>query len=444
MISSYRADSTFEVRPDRSDLTLETALAATPFGYLGNPQFFSGFLSRPEITAAALLTVADVASARYFDLAAVRARSLDPVVTASGDQLRFESFSACNGVHARLDILSSGIDSGEVSFGTTNVDINQPLRTALAKLGRDQLVHLAVGADALSMSTIDDHHVERQVEMPDRWIRGFAETPGIAQRMTLRGTLPGNAIGPFLSELPKGAPGPSYHFAATPAGLRRSVRPMTDSVHLAGTARLSAATRVARYATSLNVYGNDDGASGWVFELPGARLTLLLSPEPYRGFSGEGGLLDDLARSPSAAAATQLSELLAWETIVNPAALAEQSGLTLHDVRGGLSHLAASGTIGFDLTEQAWFHRELPIDPDRVIRDNPRLVAARMLVESRAIAKTGDTWVVATGDHHHYVDRLHDGFRCSCLWWAKYVGRRGACKHILAVTISEGLTASLE
>jgi hypothetical protein len=80
----------------------------------------------------------------------------------------FEAFSACNGVYARLEPLADGIDSGGVAFGTTNVDVNQPLHTALAGLARDSLVHVAVGDDALHVATLDSAHVERKVDMPDR------------------------------------------------------------------------------------------------------------------------------------------------------------------------------------------------------------------------------------------------------------------------------------
>ena len=309
-MNGYVTESALIADGDRSALTLETAFGATPDGDVAHPQFFRGFLARPEVAAAGLLTVADVAATRYFDLTVAR-RSLDPVVTSSGDRLRFESFSGCNGVYARLDVLSDGIESGELGFGTTNVDINQPLRTALAATRRSQLLHVAVGADALTVSTLDETHIEREVELPDRWVRGFAETPVIAERMTHRATLPGAAATRFLASLPQAAPGPSFYLVPVAGGLRQSVRPIPGSVHLAGTARLSAAARIARFATSVELWGDEGGASGWVFVLPGARLTLLMSPEPYRGFSGEGGLLEDLAHTASDDAAARLSEFLA-------------------------------------------------------------------------------------------------------------------------------------
>lgn len=82
---------------------------------------FHGFLTAPAAAAAAVLTVADVAAAR-FDVS--EGASLDPVVTAGGGLLRLESFSGCGGVYARLDILPPGLDGGEVGHGTTNVDVN--------------------------------------------------------------------------------------------------------------------------------------------------------------------------------------------------------------------------------------------------------------------------------------------------------------------------------
>ncbi len=71
----------------------------------------------------------------------------DPVVTCNGDRLRFESFSACGGVYARLDVLQEALDGDVVELGTTNVDVNVPLRKALARVGGNDPLHLAVGDD---------------------------------------------------------------------------------------------------------------------------------------------------------------------------------------------------------------------------------------------------------------------------------------------------------
>ncbi|MFC7110966.1 hypothetical protein ACFQQB_67560 [Nonomuraea rubra] len=78
--------------------------------------------------AASLLGVADVALARYHQPQSRPGWVRDPVVTCNGDRLRFESFSACGGVYARLDLLNGALDGEVFDRGTTNVDVNAPLR----------------------------------------------------------------------------------------------------------------------------------------------------------------------------------------------------------------------------------------------------------------------------------------------------------------------------
>lgn len=419
-MNTYRAASV--LTPD--ELALETALGATPSGLVDHPTFFRGFVAQPAVVAAGLLAVADVAATRYFDLAALRA-SVDPVVTASGDRLRFEAFSVCNGVHARLDLLTDGIESGEVAFGTTNVDVNPPLRAGLAGVGRADLLHLTVGPDELRVATLDGTHVERKVDLPDRWVRGFAETPAVGARMRPAFEVTGPEVAPFLFGLPRAAPGPTVAVAPTPRGPRVTVATAPGAVALAGTGRLTAARRIARFARGLAVHGDPAGASGWVFDLPGARLTLMLTAEPYRGFSGEGGLLRDLAGPADDGDAHAVLTHLAWEPVIDPDWLASATGLPRVRVDTALATLAASGKVGFDLAEQAWFHRELPMDVERAHRDNPRLVAARTLVAAGEVVRDGDRWRAG----RHWVS----GETCTCRWYARYRGGRGPCTHVLAV-----------
>lgn len=414
---------------------LETARGLTPDGLVEHPDFFNGLLSRPDVIATGLLAVARVAGTRYsIDLAELR-RNLDPVVTAGGDRLRFESFSECNGVHARLDVLGDGLDSGEMSFGTTNVDINQPLRGALGRMRSSDLVHLAVGAEALRVSSLDETHEERRVDMPNRWVRGLAETPWLARGMDHRATLDKAGLVPFLNGLSRTGSGQTFHLVPTPNGLRMSASPTRRSILLAGTGRLAVLTSIARFATRLDVYAHPGGSSGWVVHLPHARMTLLLSPGAHRGFSGEGSVLVPLSHPGGEVAAAALHPHLKWQPVIDPAHLARATGLTDAAVHGGLAHLAVSGRVGFDLTEQAWFHRELPLDPDRVLGDNPRLVSARRLVEGGAVTPTGAGWSVASADYAKEVRREDAGLVCTCEWEYKHAGSRGPCKHVLAVLI---------
>ncbi|MDQ0810661.1 hypothetical protein QFZ63_002375 [Streptomyces sp. B3I7] len=112
-------------------LAPETSGGVTPVGDVAGPHFFSGFLTAPTAAAAGPLAVADVGAARY--PGPPRNASLDPVVTAAGDRLRSVSFSGRCGVCARPDVLGSGLDGDDFGHGTTNVDVDPPLRQALSR-----------------------------------------------------------------------------------------------------------------------------------------------------------------------------------------------------------------------------------------------------------------------------------------------------------------------
>ncbi|MCY0917402.1 MULTISPECIES: SWIM zinc finger family protein [unclassified Streptomyces] len=426
-------------------LNLETAGGLTPTGADAHPQFFSGFLSAPQAAARALLAVADVASARYYQRT-LRA-SLDPVVTGNGDRLRFESFSGCCGVYARLDVLPDGLRGADTGHGTTNVDVNNPLREALSRLAGDDPLHLRVGPDELAVTTLDGPVVEKKVPLPDRWLRGFAEAQAVTTGFDLRAELTAAETARFLRSLPRTAAGGGAASAAlwvVPAGrtLRPTTRPVPGAVCLPGPERLAAFQRVLRYATALRVYGPAaDGAnptaSAWEVGLPGMRLTLTLSPQAARGFSGEGGVLEALATDAAAEDAELISVLLAWEPRIDPADLAEQSGLPVARVRAALTRLGTAGRVGYDIAEAAYFHRELPYDARRAERHNPRLVAARALLEEGAVTlERAGIAVVASGERRYQVRESGGALSCTCQWWADYRGRRGPCKHALATRMA--------
>jgi hypothetical protein len=436
-MTGYLAESMLQVADGGKMLLLESALGATPQGIVENPSFFRGFAARPEVVANALLAVADVAASRYFDAAFRLSDVLDPVMTAGGDRLRCESFSACNGVHARLDLLAPGLDGGEIGFGTTNVDINSPLRSALANVHRHETLHLSVGRDELLISTPAQSHVERKVELPDRWVRGFAETPGLAAGMSHFARISGSAVGQFLASLPAAQPGRTVFLLPSGRGLREVTTPKPSTVTLAGTGRVASAKRVARFATHLDIFKHHNGASGWVFRLPGADFTLLLSPAPWRGFSGEGGILESLAAPGADDAAAAVLEFLGWQPVISAGVLHAKTGLTAHRINQGLAFLGASGKVGFDLLEGAYFHRELPLDAERTVKDYPRLAAARRIVASGAVTRQDTYWEVpgSVGTYVHKIWEADGSYRCTCAWWYEHRGSRGPCKHILAVQL---------
>ncbi|MFG1738783.1 SWIM zinc finger family protein [Micromonospora chalcea] len=409
-------------------------------GPAANPRFFAGFLTAPAAAAAGLLAVAEVARTRYHQ--PVNPASLDPVVTGSRGRLRFESFSGCCGVYARMDVLPAGLD-GEISgHGTTNVDVNPPLREALARVGGIEPLHVAVGPDDLTVSTMDGSVVERKVPLPGRWLRGFAEVHVLTAGFEPRAEIPATEAAAFLRRLP--AANDRSVLWAVPAGrtLRLTSRPAPGAVCLAGAGRLAALRGVLRHARTLRVYGPAVRAgspavpSTWELDTGALRVSLTLSPEPYRGFSGEGAALAALAGDDVVDDAELVGALLNWDPTIDVAALADAAALPDERVRAALAQLGTAGRVGYDVADGAYFHRVMPYDAGRAERDNPRLLGARALVERGAVERDGEDATVRADAETYRVRRHPDGaYSCTCRWWARHRGQRGPCRHALAVSM---------
>ncbi|WP_051209461.1 hypothetical protein [Propionicicella superfundia] len=423
---------------ERDAVAFALAPALTPDGVVAAPSFFHGFATQPQVLARGLVTLADITATRYFQYVPSELR--DPVLTAQGDRLRAECFSACNSVYARLDLLPDAFDGGEIRHGTTNVDISAATRAMLSSVARNELLHLDVGIEGVTASTPTASATERPVEMPDRWVRALGNAAELHHGLSEGFTVGAPGAKAFIAGLPPAtSKAVTGWLVPTRAGVRFANRPATGAVAISGVHRLSALKRLLVHVTGLTVRGPGGGAAGPVLvtvHLPAARLTLGLTEESWRGYSGEGALLSALASAEVLDDADLLSALLAFEPVIDVSRLASGADLSPGRVRGGLAVLATSGRVGWDAHDGAWFHRELPDDPDRVDKDNPRLVAARRLADAGAVRADGTRWVVRSSGTDYTVEFAPDRTpRCTCTWYLRHQSRRGACKHALAVQL---------
>lgn len=418
-----------------------------------HPLFFAGLVARPEVLAMGMLAVAKVAAARYYEpgsMIAARIAAADPVVTCDGHRLRFESFSQCCGVHARLDVDPIALDGAFRTTGTTNVDVNPPLRDALARVSRHDPLRLRVGPDELAVDTLDGTVIERKVSLPLRWLKGFGETQVVQSRMKPRLELSDVELRRFLQQFPRSARGVLWA-EQVGKGARLTIRPAVGTVALVGPERVGALSTLLRLARRLTVYSVDGRidqptASVWELALDDARFVLTLSPEPSRGFSGEGGLLAALANDDAIATADVVAPAVEANPLSTPASLGAGLGLAADLVRDALDVLAASGRVGFDVTEQGFFHRVLPVGRDTLAKLNPRLAAARALLDAQSVTFDADgrRATVVSGDHHHIVVLTAGtvtGATCTCPWYGKHEGTRGPCKHVLAAVRAHSTAA---
>jgi hypothetical protein len=427
---------------DRSRSGRPALALATSGGTATDARLFTGTVRRPDLVADGLLAVATVARSRFHVPAAMLARILlaaDPIVTVADDRLRFESLSACCGVYARLDLLPDAVDGAAHGRGTTNVDAGPELRAALARIDSASPLGLFIGSASVAVATGAGEVRERRVPLPARWIRGLTEVAAIGPTLECRITLDhAHAV-----RLLRAAMALPVNRPAWVSGSGRSARiahhRAPGAMVANGVGRLRILARVLRHLRGLSLYAGPDGSSAWQVDLDGARLTIVLSPEAWRGFSGEGRALAQLAEDRSRRVARVRSELR-WQSRVDVDEVCVRVGLGRDEVLGTLALLATSGVVGYDQADAAYFHRELPFDLEQLNRRQPRLADARRLVAEGRVRLEGGAdgeavgWVSGSGVEHR-VSLTEAGWACTCPWYARHRGERGPCKHALAVQL---------
>jgi len=404
--------------------------------------FFAGYLAAPRRGADLALTLAQIVRTRYYTPPGMVQKLIqqsDPVITCGGGVLRFEGLSVCCGLYARLDLLENAFDAERLDPGTSNVDFNPPMRAALARLRDGERARLTVSQAGFELAAASGEAFERRVTLPSRWLKSLVEVQAHQARMERRFSVSGAVAQQFLRDLPRQRTTGTMYVSPMGSGLRLSQTGGNSTVPLSGVDRLRILSDVARHATELEVYANDDGATAWRIETPDARLFLALSPEPSRGFSGEGQVLEALSKGSKMTA--RLRAMLRWQNRLDPGELAGQLGASESEIAGSLAELATAGLVGYDLAEAKYFHRELPFDPARVATGHPRLVAARELVRAEQVeidADRASAWVRGKEGEYRVRRDADGGWHCLCPWIARHGTSRGPCKHILAVQIVAG------
>lgn len=432
----YAAPSSLENTAGGARLSLATSAPGA-----AHPYFFEGRLRKPRLTAELLTAVHLIVGARFFTPANTLAKKIalaDPIVTSGGGLLRFEGFSGCCSAYIRVDLLPEGYDGDVVGKGTTNVDFNAPMRAALARVRDTDALGFTVGRDEFRLRADSGEVIEKKVALPVRWARGLLEVQSYQASMRPRLQASGIEALRLFRSLPRASGGKTALWATRgPQGLYTTTRDSANGVRFTDTSRLRVLEPLLARALSLHVYSDDrQQACAWVLEFAGARLTLCLSAEVWRGFSGEGQALRALMQADNEAALAGLRAQLHWQSRLDVAALAQTLALDTTTVEDSLRVLGVSGLVGFDVFEGAYFHRVLPLDLSLVEDMHPRLAGARALLAEGAVSVTKASPLsaqVQSGGVAHHVREVDGELHCTCPWFAKYQGMRGPCKHVLAV-----------
>lgn len=403
------------------------------------PCFFWGNVGQPFILARCLIVLSNIVKSSFnlspFQMALLK----DPIVTAGNERLRFEGFSHCAGVYARVDVLPDGLDGEFLENGSTNVDFNQPMITTLGSIRPNEKIMLSVGEKEVGLYKEEKKVIERKVPLPVKWIKGLGTVQIYLSESEKQHIFNKIQTQQLFRGMPKGVVKSDYYLIV------RGNKPMfspvksADAVCIGGLHRLRLLEPLLPYIDSMQVFPHPNMQSTtWQLYMGNIRFTFSLSRESWRGFSGEGAVLNSLTTEVSDEWMDALDKYAYANQSFNATVLAVKEHLSLSKTDHLTGRLAAMGLLGYDLDENEFFYRRLPFKLSRILGLNPRMKNAEKLIEDGKVEILNNTKertearVEGTGVHHTVILE-EDKQRCTCEWFSKYQGERGPCKHVLAV-----------
>lgn len=404
-----------------------------------SPCFFWGKLHNPYELSRCLITLSNTVQSSFnlspFQLALLK----DPIVTAGNNQIRFEGFSHCAGVYARVDVLENGQDGEFIENGTTNVDFNTPLISELGKIKKNDNLILSVGKKEVGFHKGEESFIERKVPLPNKWIKGLTTVQHYFSESEYTETLTRVQAIQLFKTIPSGKVKTDYYLIKR--GNKYLFNPMksNSAICIGGIHRLKLLQPLIPLIKELKIYPQRDMQSiTFILCFDELNFVFSISRDFWRGFSGEGAALEALIEDLPDALVQAFDNYSFTNQEFNPTLMSFEEEIDISKIEQLSTKLAAMGLLGYDLSKNGFFYRRLPFKLERILSLNPRLKGAEKLLADNKVYITNinDNEIEAKVEGsgvHHYVIVKGENQKCTCTWFSRNQGERGACKHILAV-----------
>ncbi|NOQ74651.1 MAG: SWIM zinc finger family protein [Crocinitomix sp.] len=404
--------------------------------------FFYGNIIDSYIVSKCLSALSKTVRSHFALARGVHLSLRDPIVSVGNKQLKFEGFSSCNGVYARVDIKPKAIDGEFLFSGSTNVDFNNETVRAFNTVKKDEKLILGVGAKELDIITESKTTKEKKVSLPDKWIKGLGNVQVYLSEMELVCELTKVEAIMLLKSVPKSIVKDDFYL--TKEGNRYKFTPSVKKSLLKFGAihRLHLITHLLPHINSFNFYKDkDDQSVALILDFKNVQMLFLFSAGAYRGFSGEGRNAENFALNIPDEYLVGINNVFKANDTFNPTLLAVESDIDLSLMNQSHAYLSSIGLLGYDLVERNHFYRRLPFKLKRLRNLNPRYKNAQKLIDQKniKILSNSDGKLTAevkgtAGVVHKVILTSQAGF-CTCTWFTKNKTNRGLCKHILAVKL---------
>ncbi len=333
---------------------------------------------------------------------------LDPVVSVHPDAVIFEVFSQDESSYGRVTVAEKNLQvEGEVTYGTTNVDFSEALANEIRRVRGYRPAKLGVSGGGVAISTDAGSRVEKKIDLPPSWVRGFlqvqsaATLPGV--NVSLSSTLVADILEILRQKREKASPrsikfvlenGKLPRVVMEPWGIELQEREHvyqgeSQEIRIWGRRRLLALEGLLPFAETIEVRLLGTGMpSFWSAESHGHRFDIGLSGWTKNDWSSAARFDLLASTAPVTAGDIELARGQLEKSLkVTPDELSARSDLTREAATAALQQLCKDGDAMFDSIGGFYRWRKLlPPGVDTVAETrDPRLEYAKRIVAAGAV-----------------------------------------------------------
>lgn len=410
---------------------------------------------------------------------------LDPIVTVHPDRVIFEVFSKDEGAYAQLGVDWSALEvAGKPTYGTTNIDYSKGLFDGVQRMRSYRPTRLTIGQEAVTLASHDAKPavIEKTIQLPDTWLRGFLQVQSAATLPTTVVTIAAIDLYNVLRQLRlhadrKGGgrgvrielvPGEAPRLVLEPweIVLPSGAGPFTGRtpalIRIWGRRRLSLLRRLLPFVETVDIHLLGSGLpSFYVLRAGPITLTLGLSGFTSANWSQSVGFdqllprdRDENVKGTLAAVLARLGEV--W--VASADDLVKATKKPAAEVYTALQVACQHGRVMFDLARNVYRLRpltEAPLDLGRLQYRSLRERVAHDLVARGAVKIASENRIYGVGleitgkvaveaDRREYRPQLtldDDGrvksAECTCTFFRKHKLKEGPCAHLIALRIAQ-------
>lgn len=423
---------------------------------------------------------------------------LDPVISVYPDKIVFEVFSKDEGSYTMLSFKRDFFtdEQGETCYGTTNIDYSDALSQGIENMRSFRDTRFSIGQQAVALrhknqaaNHIDDSDnsddateevIEKSIQVPTSWLRGFLQVQSSAQIATdyftmqaidlynilyhlrmhadIKGKRRGLSIELVPHEMPRVVLEPWGTVIETTAEVYKGKQ--SKVVRLWGRRRLALLKRFLPYTERIKVALLGNGMpSFWTLEGESVCLTMAMTGFTQSNWSQALNFDLLLPRQESSVAEQEaVINYLQQHYSATATQIAKQLTLTKKVAQTALQQACQQGLVMFDSQQQCYRYRPLVDEPLSLslfqYRHPAEKLAYDLVSRQQAVGKLAIQTIPQQGievsatiavkeDKREYLSVLRineEGHvakaECSCHQIMKHGLQQGPCSHLIALRIA--------